>query len=139
RLLDSMHSADGRISVEGFYDDVVPLTAEERAAIAAVPFDEAGYRAQIGATQLFGEAGYTTYERAWARPTLEVNGIWGGFQGEGVKTVLPADAHAKITCRLVANQEPERILALVAAHVERHAPPGVTATVHPGRATARPY
>jgi acetylornithine deacetylase/succinyl-diaminopimelate desuccinylase-like protein len=139
RLLDSMHGADGRISVEGFYEDVVPLSAAERASIAAVPFDETGYRAQIGATELFGEAGYTTYERAWARPTLEVNGIWGGFQGEGVKTVLPAEAHAKITCRLVANQEPERILALVAAHVEKHTPPGVTATLRPGRATARPY
>jgi acetylornithine deacetylase/succinyl-diaminopimelate desuccinylase-like protein len=139
RILDSMRGADGKIQVEGFYDAVRPLSDADRAMIAAVPFDEAAYKEQLGVAKLFGEPGYTTLERAWARPTLEVNGIWGGFQGEGVKTVLPAEAHAKITCRLVPDQEPERILPLLTAHVEKYTPPGVRVTVHPHPATARPY
>lgn len=138
RLLDSMRSADGKILVEGFYDDVVPLTDEERAQIAEVPFDEAAYQRELGVNGLFGEPGYTTRERQWARPTLELNGIWGGFQGEGSKTVLPNQAHAKITCRLVANQNPAQIAELIAAHVAKHTPPGVQVTVQrlPGNADA---
>lgn len=124
-LLASMRDTEGRILVEGFYDRVVTLSAEERAAIAAVPFDEAAYRDQLGVSALVGEPGYTPRERNWVRPTLEVNGIWGGFQGEGVKTVLPNEAHAKITCRLVPNQEPEQIVQALVSHVERQDTPGV--------------
>ncbi len=139
RLLDSMRAPDGRITVAGFYDDVVPLSAEDRARIAAVPFDEAAYLAHLGVDAAFGEPGYTTLERAWARPTLEVNGIWGGFQGEGVKTVLPSQAHAKITCRLVANQTPDRIYEVLAAHVTAHKPAGVRVTVTRLPGSADPY
>lgn len=124
-ILASMRSSDGRILVEGFYDDVVPLSEADRAELARVPYDEEEVRQKLNVDAFFGEPGYTPLERSWARPTLEVNGIWGGFQGEGVKTVLPSEAHAKITCRLVANQRPERIAQLVKAHVERHTPPGV--------------
>jgi acetylornithine deacetylase/succinyl-diaminopimelate desuccinylase-like protein len=139
RLLDSLRSPEGKILVDGFYDDVAPLSAEDRAAIAAIPFDEAEYTTQIGVPGVFGEPGYSTRERAWARPTLEVNGIWGGFQGEGVKTVLPNTAHAKITCRLVANQEPDCIAKRIIAHVERHAPPGVTVHAYQQDSRAMPY
>jgi len=138
-ILDSLHDAEGKILVEGFYDDVVPLTDADRAQIAAAPFDEAAYRSALGVSALVGEPGYTPLEQLGARPTLEVNGVWGGFQGEGTKTVLPAEAHAKITCRLVPDQDPERIYELVAAHVKRHAPPGVEVTVRALPGKARPY
>jgi acetylornithine deacetylase/succinyl-diaminopimelate desuccinylase-like protein len=138
-LLASMRSDDGRILVDGFYDDVTPLSVEDRQNIAAVPFDEEQYKTDLGVTGLFGEAGYTPLERAWARPTLEINGMWGGFQGEGTKTVLPNEAHAKITCRLVARQNPAKIIELIAAHVHKHAQPGVSVTVTPSKGTAMPY
>ncbi len=136
QLLASMKSADGKITVAGFYDDVVDLTVEDRAAIARIPYDEADYLAESGAPATFGEPGYSTRERLWARPTLDVNGLTSGWQGAGTKTVLPAEARAKITCRLVANQSPERIFDLIAAHVAAHLPQGVTARVErlPGRA-----
>ena len=138
RILDSMRSVEGRILVDGFYDDVVEVTDEERRQIALVPYDETQYMADLGVDALYGEPGYTTRERNWVRPTLEVNGIWGGFQGEGTKTVIPSLAHAKITCRLVPDQKPEAIAAAIARHVEQYAPPGVKATVTelPGRAEA---
>lgn len=138
-LLASLRSPDGTILVEGFYDSVLPLSAEDRAAIAAIPFDAQDYQERIGVTALLAEPGYTPQEHLAARPTLEVNGIWGGFQGEGIKTVLPAEAHAKITCRLVANQEPGTIVELLTRHVEKHTPPGVQATVRALPGTARPY
>jgi acetylornithine deacetylase/succinyl-diaminopimelate desuccinylase-like protein len=138
-LLASMRGADGRIQVEGFYDAVEPLDAQTRADIAAVPYDEAAFKGELGLSALYGEAGYTPIERIWARPTLEVNGIWGGFQDEGSKTVLPAEAHAKITCRLVPKQDPEEILRLITDHVARHCPPGVTATVRSLGEGAWPY
>jgi acetylornithine deacetylase/succinyl-diaminopimelate desuccinylase-like protein len=138
-LIASMRSADGRILVDGFYDEVAPLSEDERQHMAAVPFDEKTYMAGLGVPAVYGEPGYTTLERAWARPTLEVNGMWGGFQGEGVKTVLPNEAHAKISCRLVANQKPARIIELLTAHVKKHALPGVQTTVTPGKATADAY
>jgi acetylornithine deacetylase/succinyl-diaminopimelate desuccinylase-like protein len=138
-LIASMHSPDGKILVDGFYDAVVPLSEEDRAHIAAVPFDEEVYKRDLGVDEVFGEPGYTTRERAWVRPTLEVNGMWGGFQGEGTKTVLPNEAHAKITCRLVANQQPAQIIKLLEAHIAKHAPRGVRVTVTASNASSDPY
>jgi acetylornithine deacetylase/succinyl-diaminopimelate desuccinylase-like protein len=138
-LLDSMHTPQGKIAVEGFYDAVRSLSDIERTQIADIPYDESDYKAQLGVDELFGEPGYSTYERAWTRPTLEVNGIWGGFQGEGFKTVLPATAHAKISCRLVPDQEPENILKRLCAHIEKHRPTGVKVAVHKDASSAQPY
>jgi acetylornithine deacetylase/succinyl-diaminopimelate desuccinylase-like protein len=138
-IITSMRDAQGTIAVAGFYDDVVDLTPADRALFAAVPFDEAEVRRRIGVNELISEPGYTPREHMWARPTLELNGIWGGFQGEGTKTVLPKEAHAKITCRLVANQDPTTIRELLIAHVARHTPRGVTATVKALSIGARPY
>jgi acetylornithine deacetylase/succinyl-diaminopimelate desuccinylase-like protein len=138
-LLDSMRSPEGKILVEGFYDAVVPLSTEDRAAIAVVPFDEKAYKEAIGVDALVAEPGYTPQEHLAGRPTLEVNGIWGGFHGEGTKTVLPNEAHAKITCRLVANQDPAMIVDLISRHVERYTPPGVRALVRSLSGTAKPY
>jgi len=139
QILASMRDPRGRICVNGFYNDVIPLTDADRESIAAVPFDESAYKKDLDVDDLFGEAGYSPLERAWARPTLEVNGIWGGFQGDGVKTVLPSSAHAKITCRLVAEQIPDRVLDAVEAHVREHAPPGVRIVIQRFPASARPY
>jgi acetylornithine deacetylase/succinyl-diaminopimelate desuccinylase-like protein len=139
RLLDSMHTPQGKVAVEGFYDAVRPLSDVERAQIAEIPYDESDYKAKLGVNELHGEPGFSTYERAWSRPTLEVNGIWGGFQGEGFKTVLPATAHAKISCRLVPDQDPQEMLKLVAAHVEKYAPKGVTVKARPDPSMAYPY
>jgi acetylornithine deacetylase/succinyl-diaminopimelate desuccinylase-like protein len=138
-VLDSMRSDDGKILVEGFYDDIVPLSEAERGHLALVPFDQADFYRATGASEPFGESGFSPLERTWARPTLEINGLWGGFQGEGVKTVIPSEAHAKITCRLVPNQKPERILPLLAAHVKKHEPRGVKVDVQPFGFGARPY
>lgn len=136
QILASMKSLDGLVTIDGFYDDVLPLTDDVRRSIALIPYDEAEYLAESGAPAIYGEPGYTTRERLWARPTLDVNGLTSGWQGAGSKTVLPSEARAKITSRLVAAQVPERVFDLIAAHVERHTPPGVTARVerNPGRA-----
>jgi acetylornithine deacetylase/succinyl-diaminopimelate desuccinylase-like protein len=115
--------------VAGFYDDVRELSAGERAAIAALPYDERAYLAQIGAPSVFGEPGHTTLERQWTRPTVEVNGMWGGYQGPGQKTVIPSEAHAKITCRLVPDQDPETTAGRVKQHLETHIPPGTRLSV----------
>jgi acetylornithine deacetylase/succinyl-diaminopimelate desuccinylase-like protein len=125
QLIASLHTSDGRVAVAGFYDDVLELSKAERDAIAALPYDERAYLAELGAPSTFGEAGYSTLERQWTRPTLEVNGMWGGYQGPGLKTVIPNEARAKITCRLVPAQRPEAVLAQVMDHLETHAPPGV--------------
>ena len=109
----------------GFYDDVAELTPLDRAAFAALPLDEAAYVESIGVPELHGEPGFTTLERLGARPTLDVCGIWGGFEGEGPKTIIPAHAHAKISARLVANQDSERIFGLIADHIGRVAPKSV--------------
>jgi acetylornithine deacetylase/succinyl-diaminopimelate desuccinylase-like protein len=138
-LLDSMHTPQGKVAVEGFYDAVRPLSDIERAQIAAIPYDESNYKAQLGVDELYGEPDFSTYERAWIRPTLEVNGIWGGFQGEGFKTVLPATAHAKISCRLVPDQDPQETLKRVSTHIEKHSPVGVTVKVRPDPSMANPY
>ena len=139
QLLASMRGDDGRVLVDGFYDEVLPLTPEGRERIAVVPFEEETYKAQLGVKELWGETGYTPQERVWARPTLEVNGIWGGFQGDGTKTVLPNEAHAKLTCRLVADQDPDRIAELVCEHARRHVLPGVEVSCRVLPGSARPY
>jgi acetylornithine deacetylase/succinyl-diaminopimelate desuccinylase-like protein len=138
-ILATMRGEDGRVRVAGFYDDVRPLSEDDRAAIAAVPFDEEKYKRDLDIPDVFGEAGYSTLERNWARPTLEVNGIWGGFQGDGVKTVLPREAHAKITCRLVADQDPVRVAQLIEEHVKAHAWPGVRVGVRIPETGSKPY
>jgi acetylornithine deacetylase/succinyl-diaminopimelate desuccinylase-like protein len=123
-LIATLHEPSGRVAVAGFYDRVRELSSGERAAIAALPYDERAYLAQVGASSAFGEPGYTTLERQWTRPTIEVNGMWGGYQGPGQKTVIPSEAHAKITCRLVPDQDPEDVAARVVRHLEAHVPPG---------------
>lgn len=139
RLVASMHLPDGTIAVEGFYDDVRVYSDEERAKINEVPFDEAEYLGRVGSPGLFGEPGYTTHERHWIRPTLDANGIWGGFQGEGTKTIVPSKAGVKITCRLVPDQDPGRILELLKAHIEANTPEGVTVEITPLAIQASPY
>jgi len=128
-LISSLHEPNGRVAVAGFYDRVRELAPAERAAIAALPFDETKYLAQVGAPAAFGEPGYTTLERQWTRPTLEVNGMWGGYTGPGQKTVIPSEGHAKITCRLVPDQDPAEIIELVARHLESHVPPGTRLSI----------
>ena len=138
-LVASLHAPDGRVAVDGFYDDVTSLSDDERRAIADLQFDDARFLAEVGAPSEFGEPGYRTLERLWTRPTLEVNGMWGGYQGEGSQTVTPDEAHAKISCRLVPDQDPDRIRALVARHLETHLPSGVTLSIGGERHAARPY
>jgi acetylornithine deacetylase/succinyl-diaminopimelate desuccinylase-like protein len=138
QLIASLHQPDGRVAVAGFYDRVRELSPAERAEIARLPFDEAAYLGQVGAAAAVGEPGYTTLERQWTRPTLEVNGLWGGYQGPGSKTVVPSEAKAKISCRLVPDQVPEEVVALVVRHLERHVPPGARLTSLPGDIGARP-
>lgn len=138
RLIATLHDDQGRVAVPGFYDKVRELSAAERAAIAALPFDDAMYLEQIGAPATFGEAGYSTLERQWTRPTLEVNGMWGGYTGPGRKTVIPSEAHAKISCRLVPDQDPDQIVALVARHLQANVPPGTRISVIPDAHGARP-
>ena len=137
-LIASLHQPDGRVAVACFYDCVHELSPAERADIAALPFDEAVYLGQVGADTAVGEPGYTTLERQWIRPTLEINGMWGGYQGPGQKTVVPSEAHAKITCRLVPDQDPDEVVALVVRHLESHLPSGVTLTTRPADHGARP-
>jgi len=124
RILAAMKDADGRVTVPGFYDDVRTLSDEERQALARIPYSEADLMSETGALTVFGEPGFTISERRGARPTLEVNGIWSGYTGPGSKTIIPATAHAKITCRLVPNQVPERVLQLVQDAMRAVAPPG---------------
>lgn len=124
RIIASFHDADGHIVIPGFYDDV--NAAEDfREQIRRLPFDEADYLEETGAPALGGELGFSTYERLWVRPTCEVNGLLAGYTGEGSKTVLPAHAMAKVSCRLVPDQDPDRIADVVEAHVREMAPAGV--------------
>jgi acetylornithine deacetylase/succinyl-diaminopimelate desuccinylase-like protein len=129
RILATMHDADGRVAIPGFYDDVRDWPASVREGFAKLPFDEAGYRKDVGAPELGGEKGYSIIERNWIRPTCEVNGLLSGYTGEGAKTVLPATAMAKVSCRLVPDQTPEKVEQLMKAHVARVAPKGVNVTV----------
>lgn len=126
RLVDAK---TGKILIPGFYEDVVALEEWERQGFAALPYDEDSYCREIGIAETFGEEGYTTLERVWARPTCDVNGLFSGYQGEGAKTVLPAKAGAKVSMRLVPNQVPEKIAQLFSDYVSEIIPPGVAATV----------
>ena len=128
-ILQSFRDKEGVIQVEGFYDDVLEVSDAERAEFAALEFDLEQEKKDLGITEDFGEKGYSFVERTWIRPTLEINGITGGFSGEGIKTVLPAEASSKITCRLVPNQDPDDIVAKLRAHVEAHKPAGVTVKI----------
>lgn len=125
KMIASCHDANNHITIPGFYDDVVEATPEERAMMAKAPFDENEYRTDLGVNSLWGEAGYTTNERTGIRPTLEVNGIWGGYTGEGAKTVLPSKAYAKISARLVPNQSSEVITEKLLNYFRSIAPAGV--------------
>jgi acetylornithine deacetylase/succinyl-diaminopimelate desuccinylase-like protein len=136
QILAQMKEKNGRVRIDGFYDDVVELTEEERNAWKQLPFNEKQYQRDLGVPKLFGEAGYSTLERVWARPTFEVNGLLSGFTGEGAKTVLPAVAMAKVSMRLVPNQDPDRIAQLFEEYVKKVAPKTVEVTVtrmHGGR------
>lgn len=137
-LLASLHGKDGRVLVDGFYEKVLPLEVWEREAWAQVPFGEKEIEAITGAAAVGGEAEYTALERIWGRPTAEVNGIGGGFQGEGTKTIIPKEAFAKLTFRLVPDQAPEVILAAAERHLRAVCPPGVTLEVFPGH-SGEPY
>lgn len=126
KMIASCHDANNHITIPGFYDDVVEATAGERAKMAEAPFDAEAYKKDLGISHLWGESGYTTNERTGIRPTLEVNGIWGGYTGEGAKTVLPSKAYAKISCRLVPNQSSKKITEKILQYFTSIAPEGVT-------------
>ncbi len=129
QILSQMKDRSGRVKIAGFYDDVRELKQEERDAWKKLPFNEKQYKKNLGAPKLFGETGYTTLERVWGRPTFEVNGILGGFTGEGAKTVIPAVAMAKVSMRLVPDQHPDKIAEQFQAYVEEIAPPTVEVKV----------
>jgi acetylornithine deacetylase/succinyl-diaminopimelate desuccinylase-like protein len=129
RIITALKHEDGSVAVEGFYDEVRTLSAEERAEFARLPLDEAAFVAKLGVPALFGEPGFLPLERRGARPTLDVNGIWGGFQGEGSKTIIPAHAHAKVSCRLVPDMDPRRTFERVRDAVLAVQVPGVTVEI----------
>jgi len=132
RVVASLHADDDRVAVQGFYDGVRETTGDDRAELAAVPFDEEAWLAGVGAHAVWGERQRSVLEKLWLRPTLELNGMWGGYQGEGSKTVLPCEAHAKITCRLVPGQDPRKVQAAVAAHLRAACPEGAVIDVRFG-------
>ncbi len=131
RMIASLHDENGQIAVEGFYDKVIELSAEERAEMAKAPHSDEDYKKALNLKGLMGEKGYSTPERSSIRPTLDVNGIWGGYTGEGAKTVIASKAFAKISMRLVPDQDPEEITELFAAHFKKIAPESVSVEVHP--------
>jgi acetylornithine deacetylase/succinyl-diaminopimelate desuccinylase-like protein len=128
-MLAQMFNDDNSIAVPGFYDDVVPLTAEERAMIAKTDLSEEQYIASTGVPAVWGDAAYNIRERIAARPTLDVNGLWSGWSGPGPKTIVPSKAGCKLSCRLVGNQDPHKIYALLKSYIESLAPPTVTVQV----------
>jgi len=130
-MIAKLHDEDGRITIPGFYDDVLELSAEERAEMAKIPFDLEEYKKSVGIADIQGEKGYTTIERTSIRPTLDVNGMWGGYVGAGAKTVIAASAYAKISMRLVPNQDPDRITKLFADYFPTLAPSSVRVVVKP--------
>ena len=125
KMIASLHDENNHITIPGFYDDVIESSAAERAEMAKAPYDEEEYKTDLGVKELWGEKGFTTNERTGIRPTLEVNGIWGGYTGEGAKTVLPGKAFAKISTRLVPNQKTEKLTKILIDHLEQMAPPNV--------------
>ncbi|HEX8008500.1 MAG TPA: dipeptidase [Trebonia sp.] len=132
-LLAGIHDRNGRVLLPGFYDQVVPLSDAERELLAKLPFDEQQWLADAGGSRAaYGEGNYSTLERIWARPTAEINGIWGGHTGPGPKTIIPRAAHAKISFRLVADQEPAAVLESLREYVRANTPDGIVATVTPG-------
>jgi succinyl-diaminopimelate desuccinylase len=131
RILSRLIDDRGRIQVPGFYDDVVEISTEEREQFSALPFSDDEYRAEMGVDALFGEIGYTTLERRWVRPTCDINGIFGGYQGQGAKTVLPAAAGAKFSFRIVPHQKPAKIESALADFIRQITPPGVKARLVP--------
>jgi acetylornithine deacetylase/succinyl-diaminopimelate desuccinylase-like protein len=135
RIVASLHRPDGTIAVSGFYDGIPPLTAERRSEIAAIPFDEAAFLGAIGLTEGRGEAGYSTLERLWERPTLEINGMQGG----GKYTVIPHTAVANVSCRLVPGQDPDRVIEAIVAHVSAQPAPGVRVSVRVDEARVPAY
>src|SRR5678815_1156318 len=133
RLLATLHDENGHVAIEGFYDDVKPLEEWEREAWRKLPIDaDKEILEETGSPALFGEKGFSTLERLWARPTAEINGIGGGYQGKGTKTVIASQAMAKLTFRLVPNQDGATILKLAKKHLEKHLPPGVTMEIIEG-------
>lgn len=128
KLIASLHDDQSRVQIPGFYDDVTPLTTEERQQFAALPFNDAEFLQSVGVKAGWGEVGFTSNERRWARPTCDVNGITGGYQGEGPKTIIPSWARAKITCRLVPNQDPEKIIQSLEKHLRAQCRPGIEMT-----------
>lgn len=131
QMIGSLHDENGKITVKGFYDKVLELTTEERSKMAEAPFDEAEYKRDLEVDGLFGEPEYSVIERTGIRPTLDVNGIWGGYTGEGSKTVLPSKAYAKVSMRLVPDQDPKEITQLFLDHFNALAPESVKVTVTP--------
>lgn len=131
-LIASLHNPDGTVNIEGFYDGVEVLTEKEQQAFQALPFDPDAFLASTGSPELFGDPHFTPLERIWTQPTVEVNGMWSGFIGEGRKTIVPAEAHAKITCRLVPNQDPHHVLRVLEAHLKAHCPTGVRLHIQRG-------
>jgi acetylornithine deacetylase/succinyl-diaminopimelate desuccinylase-like protein len=128
-IIAQLHDKKGRISIPGFYDDVRPLTKKERKAFEKLPWSNKKYAKELGVKKLYGEKGYTTLERVWARPTLECNGIWGGFTDEGAKTVLPSKASAKISMRLVPDQNSTKIAKLFEKYIKKIAPKTVSVSL----------
>ncbi len=139
QLLSGLHDERGHVTLAGFYDSVVPLSPRERELIAALPFDEQAWLDDAASRATAGEEGFSTLERIWARPTCEVHGIWGGYMGPGSKTIVPTDAHAKVSFRLVADQQPAQVQEALRAYVDAHVPPGLTAKVTFPGAGVRPY
>ena len=129
QIISSLKDSEGRVLIPGFYDDVAPMSDREKEELSRLPFDQERFRAEVGAPELFGEKGYGTLERIWSRPTLEVNGLCGGFTGEGAKTVIPATAMAKISMRLAPDQDPDRIAHLFERHLKTITPDSVELTL----------
>ncbi|HLX70852.1 MAG TPA: dipeptidase [Verrucomicrobiae bacterium] len=138
QLLAQLRDPDGRVAIPGFYDDVKPLSDYERQQFARLPFTDEQYRQMLGVPKLFGEKGYTPFEQRSARPTLEINGLTSGYQGEGSKTIVPAWARVKITTRLVPDQSPGKIIQLVTEHLKKICPPTVRMEIQSGHG-AEPY
>ncbi len=138
QLLAKLRDKNGRVAIPGFYDDVVPLSSYERKQLARLPGNDRAYQKFLGVPRLFGERGFTPMEQRTARPTLEINGLTSGYQGEGSKTIVPAWARAKLTLRLVPNQNPRKILQLVRRHLSKLCPPTVRLEIEAGHG-AEPY